>query len=98
MSGCMAFYHDTPIEFCKKVMDMDWSMEWTDDDVRLMLAGLKMNPHKRRWVEDVISLNPTKNYHQVNNRSKVIRKLIKESKLNSVQKEIIKYLAMHQQH
>ena len=33
MSGCMAFYHDTPVEFCKKVMDMDWSMEWTEDDL-----------------------------------------------------------------
>ena len=29
----MAFYHDTPIEFCKKVMDMDWSMEWTEEDL-----------------------------------------------------------------
>ena len=33
MSGCMAFYHDTPIEFCKKVMEMDWSMEWTEEDL-----------------------------------------------------------------
>jgi len=33
MSGCMAFYHDTPVEFCKKVMDMDWSMDWTEDDL-----------------------------------------------------------------
>lgn len=40
MSGCMAFYHDTPIEFCKKVMDMDWSMEWTEED----LEEDEMNP------------------------------------------------------
>ena len=32
MSGYMAFEHETPMEFAKKVLNMEWSMEFDDDD------------------------------------------------------------------
>ena len=28
----MAFEHETPMEFAKKVLNMEWSMEFDDDD------------------------------------------------------------------
>ncbi len=32
MSGFQAFDHETPVEFSRKVLSMDWSMSFDDDE------------------------------------------------------------------
>ena len=46
MSGFMAFDHDTPMEYARKALNMDWSFQFENED-----SG---KAHNKDWVTNSI--------------------------------------------